>query len=565
MTMSADELNNQLPPDHDDELAEELEEEREQRSLEMPAVDAPYEPNAAALTTDPSGAENAALADLIQRNVEIGDTVETHQIEDMPKALGKQTIEMTSDSATTPGMRINIHTDENGQPVVDSIEMPTQPSPPEGFADAAEHAQPASDAATPPDSPSEPVAPATPPAPAAAPRIVSEAPFGGVPTTSSTPTAPPPPNAAAAQDQPDSPAAEDSDPAILTPDGPTDRSSQTYVDEKDKVEPLVGSEQLPTEPAPMPPPDGIAEAADDDTRPSTPTEPVEPVPAATPPVAAASAPDVVTDAEIWDDSISPELAAVLFKSGEPVQVSEPTATMPAAQAAPTEGESAAAPAAAAPAAEPTPAPLPAAPPPAAPIQLTDPAQARTLPITAEAHSSPAPDAPLEAKTRYVRIEEPLKDDQGQRIEESWTYFKGDYPGLEGRLVRKVIIEENQYTDGSWHWTYERQYEGGGRDRRDVRANADRTYIEREDDVSALDHATGKKLSFKEEAALILAAPEREEKRGGLLSGLFGRDKDEGDAHDEAKIWRPATSSETRQARKEGGDAFDRGLLSAIFS
>jgi len=59
------------------------------------------------------------------------------------------------------------------------------------------------------------------------------------------------------------------------------------------------------------------------------------------------------------------------------------------------------------------------------------------------------------------------------------------------------------------------------------------------------------MQFKEKAAMIFAAPAREEKHG-FLSSLLGRDNDKDRA---AKTWRNATPSEARHARKHGGMAF----------
>lgn len=267
---------------------------------------------------------------------------------------------------------------------------------------------------------------------------------------------------------------------------------------------------------------------------------VAPKPTPTPPEPSAA------DAGDWDDDLSPELAAVLFGGKQAVPA-------PAAQAEQSTD--------AADQAEPTPEPQREPEPAAAPVELTDIADVRRLPLTAEQRSAPAPDTVLQGRVRYVRIEEPLGAAGGQRTKETWDYLKPDYPGLGGRLVRKVTIEETQYADGSWRWQFERHYTDRGRDTRDVRANADRTYIEREDDVSKLDSATGGRVRYSESAALIFAAPEKQEKRG-LLSGLgslLGRDDSDGEQA-AAKVWRQASGSEIRQARKEGGDAFKRGLF-----
>jgi hypothetical protein len=214
----------------------------------------------------------------------------------------------------------------------------------------------------------------------------------------------------------------------------------------------------------------------------------------------------------------------------------------------------------APAAE-VPAPAAAEPAPevaAGPIALTDVDSARRLRITAGGTSAAAPDAVLQGKVRYMRIEEPLNNDKGQRTAESWRYFKPDYPSLGGRLVKAVESAEIQYADGSWYWEYERRYSDGGRDRREVRANTDRSYVERHDEVSKLAAQAGKRVLYKEDAAMIRAESEREEKHG-FLSGLLGRD-DNADTNDGAKVWREATAPESRHARKNGGEALRRRFL-----
>ncbi|HVO68687.1 MAG TPA: hypothetical protein VMT24_01495 [Aggregatilineaceae bacterium] len=240
--------------------------------------------------------------------------------------------------------------------------------------------------------------------------------------------------------------------------------------------------------------------------------------------------------EEWDEDLSPELSAVLFGGSKPT----PAAARPeAAREAPRAG------------AVPEPARPAVTEAPAETVMLTDIADTRRVPITAQGHRAAAPEASLQGKARYMRVEEPLKKDRGQRITESWEYFKPQYPALDGRLVRAVHIEEISYADGSWFWRYERTYTDKGRDRREVRANTDHTYIERQDEVSKLQPETTGRIQFKEKAALILAAPQHEEKRG-FLSGLLGRDNDQEQA---AKTWRDATSSEARHARKHGGMAF----------
>lgn len=238
----------------------------------------------------------------------------------------------------------------------------------------------------------------------------------------------------------------------------------------------------------------------------------------------------------WDEDLSPALAAVLFGSPRRPPVEAAPETAPAAESIPVAR------------------PRPAAS--AGPIRLKEEGEARTLPLTAGQHVAPAPDVTLSGKVRYTRLEEPLKNDAGQRVVETWDYFKPDYPGLDGQLVCAVRSEEERFSDGSWRWRYERQYADRGRDRREVRANADRTYFERADEIALRDPETGKRQQIKEEAGMIFAPPPREEKRG-LLSSLLRRDDDKpaGPA-----AWREATPGEMRQAGKDGGQAFKRGLF-----
>ncbi|MBN2303376.1 MAG: hypothetical protein JXQ72_02790, partial [Anaerolineae bacterium] len=193
-------------------------------------------------------------------------------------------------------------------------------------------------------------------------------------------------------------------------------------------------------------------------------------------------------------------------------------------------------------------------PPAEPVQLTDIADSRRLHLYADGRSAPAPGKALEARHRYTRIEEPLDEDEdkGDRVREEWRYFKSGLPGLGGRLVTEIRVEEVTHTDGSWEFRFERRYQDRGRDRREVRANRDHTYIERKDEVSKIDAETGKRQRYREEAALIFAPPEQEEKRG-FLSALLGRDHDDTPAG--PSVWRAPSSSERKQARKDGGAAF----------
>jgi len=263
--------------------------------------------------------------------------------------------------------------------------------------------------------------------------------------------------------------------------------------------------------------------------------------------------ETVKDARQWDDDISPELAALLFGSQKAAAPAETAAEATAAQAAAPEAAAAPAPQ---PGQPPAAAVLPAAPilaalAPATPIELTRVEDARSLHLYAGGHSAPSPDQPLVGKVRYSRVEEPLKNDRGQRVVERWQYYKPDYPGLGGRLVREVRSEEIAYSDGSWHWRYERRYVDRGRDKREVRAAKDRKYIERRDEVSVIEAATDKRTTYKTAARLIFAPP-AEEKRGGFFSALLGK---EDDAAVLSPVWREATTKEARAARKSGGNAF----------
>lgn len=260
--------------------------------------------------------------------------------------------------------------------------------------------------------------------------------------------------------------------------------------------------------------------------------------------------------EDWDDDLSPELASVLF--------AEPKDEAPPAEAAPAEGAPAevdAWPAAAPTEAPPEPAPAPAEP--VEPIELTDIEQARSLRLVAQGKGAPSPDTPLEGTVRYTRIEEPLDTEanQGQHVLEKWAFFKSGLPGLGGRVVKSVKIEVFDYADGSWAFSFERRYADGGRDRREVRANPDRTYLEREDEVSQVDPATGKRQRHQEEAALLFAPRKQEDKRG-FLESILGRD-DDAEATG-PNIWRKPDKGERRAARKEGGEAFKTGFFARLF-
>jgi len=249
-------------------------------------------------------------------------------------------------------------------------------------------------------------------------------------------------------------------------------------------------------------------------------------------------------AEEWGEDLSPELAAILFAGA--AATAEGPAREEAVPAA--EGE--------------IPTLEKAAPAPrrAGPVTLLETSDARRLPIAAQGIASPAPDEMPGGKARYVRVEEPLGKDDGQRISETWSYFKPDYPALEGRLVRSVHIEEYRYADGSWKWTFERQYTDRGRDTREVRASRDQTYIERHDRIARKDPSTNKRVRVHERAQMILMGPEHEEKRG-LLRRLFRRGEPER-ANGPAE-WRPATPAEARSARGAGGQAFG-GKLFGLF-
>lgn len=287
-----------------------------------------------------------------------------------------------------------------------------------------------------------------------------------------------------------------------------------------EVEPEEAGETPPAEPEPIRSRSALAAPAPE----AEPAEPVEP-----------ARPDE------WGDDISPELAAILFAGAAS------TAEAPAREdAAPAEEE--------APAPEEKAAPRPR--PAAGPVNLIDVDDARRLPITAGGVASPAPDEQPEGRARYVRVEEPLGKEDGQRISETWSYLKPDYPSLEGRLVRRVHVEEYRYADGSWKWTFERQYADRGRDTREVRANRDRTYIERHDRIAKKDLSANKRVRAHEKGEMILAGPEHEEKRG-FLSRLLGRGEKTAGGPAE---WRPATSSEARSARSDGGQAFGRKLF-----
>lgn len=428
--------------------------------------------------------------------------------------------------------------------------------------------QPDLDTERAPEAPPAELSPAPPPASAAPPRIVAEAPLGGVPRSIAAPESRFFPRSAPASevsaDEPLTPdalapdqlavspiaaapaeaegvetprvgAAEAVPEAPIAASPPAETPSDTSADDTTillasrALEPEAVSEAAPVTPAMAEPESALLAASAE-----PPAAPMSSTPA---PIAAASD-ELPLDTADWDEELSPELAAVLFG---------------AAKAAPAAPE--------APAAEPAPdveaAPVtttravPVSAGPTAPILLTDISDARRLPIFAEGHIAPAPDAPLEGLVRYVRIEEPHRRGQGKRIRETWDFQKPDLPALNGRLVRRVRSEQIQHADGSWEWHYERHYSDRGRDRRSVRANADRTLILRNDEVSTLDPETGRRLRFREAAALIFAAPPRAERRG-WLSRLLRRSAN--DAIPGAPEWRPATPAEINAARQQGGAA-----------
>lgn len=251
----------------------------------------------------------------------------------------------------------------------------------------------------------------------------------------------------------------------------------------------------------------------------------------------------VTRPEDWDEELSPELAAILFGAAaraEPAEVAAP------AEAAPSVAPEAVPEAAPAPAVEA-----------AAPAPITSREDARTRPIAAGQFTAPAPDASVEGTVRYIRVEEPLGGDSGRRIRESWEFFGPDYPALEGRLVKRIQSEEIAYADGSWKFTFRRDY-SEGRDERTVRIARDGEFIERTDRVRRKNALTGKTVRAETREALAFAPPKHEEKRG-FLGRLFGRGGDsvrpEG-----PKQWRPATDAEQREAYRRGGEAFRLGIF-----
>jgi hypothetical protein len=352
------------------------------------------------------------------------------------------------------------------------------------------------------------------PASAAPPRIVAETPIGGKPRfqphlpviSPAGPEAAPAPEPVAEPPEPE---------AAPTPVEPADMEAGVVAEpEETKIEPVIEKAGLPpTAESPM-----RAEV-----------QPPRPAPAQRPAAPPADAGPAATPEE-WDEDISPELASILFgaKKARP-EPAAPTVEKPSAE----------------PAAPPAPA-----------IHVTRIEQARTLPITALGISSPAPEPRPEGRAIHerverLRVEEPSPPEAhgGKSITETWNYQ--DHPTLSGRQVKKIRVDEFAYADGSWRWTYERQYADRGKDRREVRTNTDHSYIERTDEIIRPDPISGKRVRYKEGEAMVLAGPEREKKHS-LLSGLFGHE-----AEDEAnaRVWRPALPAEIRRLRRHGGDAF----------
>jgi hypothetical protein len=323
------------------------------------------------------------------------------------------------------------------------------------------------------------------------------------------------------------------------------------------VETVESEPESDSAPAAVEEPPAPAERRDPPTLPSRPTEP-KPMPAVK---------EKIKKKEDWDDDLSPELAAILFGGGDDKDDEEkaeppadeairreppaPTATRSAAlTASPTPAR--ATPPVTAPSTEPRPAAQPTAAP--DPVHLTDLAAARTEPISAEGVRAAAPESRPESKARYVRIEEPLNNDQGQRVSETWDYRGPELPKLNGRELRTVKIEEITYADGSWKWRFERKYTDRGYDRRLVRANADCSYIERRDEINAPDDLAGKRVKRREEDPMLLASPAKTRPQRSFFSRLLGR----GAQHDEPageRSWRTATPDEIKHARRSGGSAF----------
>ena len=248
-----------------------------------------------------------------------------------------------------------------------------------------------------------------------APRILSETPLGGKPPMTFPSRATPAPQP---EPEPEPAPVQDEAPSIQAEE-PIEAAVETAETPAVQAVPEAATTPEPEPEAPAPVQDE-APPAEDRARLRT-----EPAPPPAPPA------DEIAGADDWDDDISPELAAVLFGGRrKPEAQPERRAESPAAASAP---ETAPAEAPARPAIESAP--------PAAPIHLTDVAEARTLPITAGGLSSPPPSVQPEGKARYQRIEEPLRDDGGQRTVETWDYLGPDRPAAGGRAIKRVQIEE----------------------------------------------------------------------------------------------------------------------------
>ncbi|MCC6799356.1 MAG: hypothetical protein IT325_04525, partial [Anaerolineae bacterium] len=270
------------------------------------------------------------------------------------------------------------------------------------------------------------------------------------------------------------------------------------------------------------------------TPPAEPIAPPAPAPAAS-----------VARAEDWDEDLSPELAAVLFgaASARPAPASS-GAAQPASPAEPAPLAVRAQPSAESPAK------------PAGPVMVTTPGKARSRPLVAGEFAAPAPEAAIQGKMRYIRVEEPLRGDRGRHIHETWEFFGPDYPALDGRLVKRMESEEFAYADGSWKLIFRRDY-SQGRDERTVRIASDGEYAERTDRIQRRDAVSNKTRREREQVGLRYAAPPTEEKRG-FLSSLFGRG--DGPQAEGPKSWRPVTEAEMRDARRDGGAAFHYRLF-----
>lgn len=363
------------------------------------------------------------------------------------------------------------------------------------------------------------------------PAIIAEIPVGGVPR----PASPPPPPLAATAPQPDVPSGPAEPEEMAEPRDAAPAESERTVPPAagegaaaPAAPPTPAEPEAPPEPAPAPP-----------EPPTSPSRPTEPKPL--------FSSETLTRPEDWDEELSPELAAVLFGSSAAADEAPAEAAPEPAAEAPSADVAEATPRAATPAVAPAPVRAEA-------VHLTDLADAPRLPITAQGVTSPAPEVRPEGRVRYVRIEEPFGD-KGRRIKEEWDYQGPDRPTLNGRTLRKVKRGEVQFADGSWLWRFERRYTDRSYDRRTVRVNSDRTYVEREDEIKAPDRTTGKRTRRRESEAMILASPAAEPKaRRGLLARLFRREEEKAEPRG-PQTWRPAAPDEVRRARRQGGAAF----------